>query len=121
MRSVEDTMAKIWLLQGAPDAAGWEELRRDSQDEKVDIIHLDPHVWALMRSDEAPGGYEGLEASEPADGLYLDPQGRPLYLAAGRVVEGPEPVIAALGIQAQRLLNEIGDPDIVLERLGRAF
>ncbi len=114
-------MAKIWLIRGEPDAAGWETLREDSKEERVDIIHLDPHVWALLRADAAPEGYEELQSTDPPDGLYLDPQGRPLYLAGGEVVGSPEEVIELLGEQARRLLEEIGDPVIVLERLGKVF
>ena len=114
-------MARIWLLRGEPDASGWDALRRDSQEERVDIIHLDPQVWALLRADVAPEGYEGLEVSEPPDGLYLDPQGRPLYLAVGEVVGSPEEVIAALGDRARRLVDETHDPVTALERLGRVF
>ena len=114
-------MAKIWLIRGEPDAAGWEVLREDSKEERVDIIHLDPRVWALLRAEAAPDGYEGLESIEPPDGLYLDPQGRPLYLVGGEVVDSPEEVIATLGERAQRLLDEVGDPVVVLERMGKVF
>jgi hypothetical protein len=121
MRYVEDTMARLWLLKGDPDAPGWQALRSDQQEEKVDIIHLDPHVWAILRSDQQPGGYDGLDAGEPPDGIYLDPNGSPLYLANGEVVAGARDVISALGADAEQLLERIGDPEAVLERLGRAF
>jgi len=114
-------MTKLWLLRGAHDAPGWNELRQDSKDERVDIVHLDPGVWALMRAGQAPSKYEGLEAEDPSDGLYLDPNGSPLYLVAGETVPGPEFVIEALGQQARDLLEEIGDADAVLDRFGRAF
>jgi hypothetical protein len=55
------------------------------------------------------------------DGLYLDPHGRPLYLAHGDIVDGPGPVIEALGPRAKELLEKIGDPETVIDRLGRAF
>ena len=73
-------MAKLWLLRGAHDAPGWNTLRQDLKDEKVDIQHLDPKVWALVLADDAPTGYEGLEAVEPADGMYLDPNGSPTII-----------------------------------------
>jgi len=114
-------MTKLWLLRGAHDAPGWKELRQDSKDERIDIVHLDPGVWALMQADRAPSKYDGLEAEEPSDGLYLDPNGSPLYLVAGEIVAGPEVVIEALGPQARDLLEKIGDADVVLERFGRAF
>lgn len=121
MRYVEDTMARLWILRGEPDAPGWQTLRSDHEGEKVDIIHLDPHVWAILRSDQEPQGYQGLTALEPTDGMYLDPNGSPLYLANGEIVGCARDVIAALGADAERLLQQIGDPETVLERLGRAF
>ena len=121
MPNAEVAIATIWFIRGEPDAAGWDALRQDSKDEKVDIIHLDPRVWALLRADAAPQGYEGLESSPPPDGLYLDPQGRPLYLVGGEVVRSPEEVIATLGERARELLEEIGDPVAVLDRMGKVF
>jgi len=40
-------------------------------------------------------------------------------VAGGREVRGPLDVLATLGEPAQELLRKIGDPDAVLERLGR--
>ena len=114
-------MAKLWLLRGGFDAPGWNDLRTDSKEERVDIVHLDPKVWALVRADEAPTIYEGLEGTDPPDGLYIDPNGSPLYLAAGEIVPGPEDVIDALGDQAQALLEKVGDGNSVLERLGLVY
>ena len=114
-------MARLWLLKGNPEAPGWQALRADQDAEKVDIVHLDPHVWAILRSDEPPRGYDGLGAVEPQDGIYLDPNGSPLYLANGQIVASARDVISALGADAERLLARIGDPETVLERLGRAF
>jgi hypothetical protein len=114
-------MSKLWLLQGDHDAPGWNVLRQDLKDEKVDIIHLDPKVWAVVDADEPPSGYEGLEAVEPQTGVYLDPNGSPLYLVNGTIVRTPEEVVNALGHRAQQLLEQIGDPHTVLERIGRAF
>ncbi len=114
-------MPKLWLLRGPHEAPGWQTLRADHEQERVDIVHLDPKVWALVRADDPPTGYEGMEPSEPPDGVYLDPNGSPLYLAGGEIVRGGREVIAALGEQAQQLLDRIGDPETVLERLGRAF
>jgi len=111
----------FWLLKGDLDAPGLDVLRKDYEDEKVDIVHLDPKVWAVVEADEPPAGYEGLTAVEPADGLYLDPNGSPLYLAGGAVVTSAEAVIEVLGPEAQTLLEKIGDAHTVLQRLGRAF
>ena len=114
-------MSRLWLLRGALDAPGWKLLQADQKAEKVDIVHLDPPVWALVRADQPPAGYEGLDATEPRDGLYLDPNGSPMYVAAGQPVKGPLDVIHALGGEAGALLEKIKDPDVVLERLGRVF
>jgi len=114
-------MSPLWLLKGGHEAPGWQTLRQAQEDEKVDIIHLDPKVWAIVRADEPPTGYEGLEPSEPLDGLYLDPNGSPLYLANGTVATSPEDVIRALGDEAKAMLEEINDGHTVLERLGRVF
>jgi len=114
-------MARLWLLRGPTDAPGWQALRTAHEQERVDIIHLDPHVWALIRADEAPAEYDGLTAVEPQDGLYLDPNGSPLYLAGGEIVPNAREVVTALGDDARELLDRIGDADTVLERMGRAF
>ncbi len=114
-------MSKYWLLKGDFKAPGWGTLRKDYDDKKIEIVHLDPKVWAMVEADDAPGGYEGLTAVEPIDGLYLDPNGNALYLVGGAVVRTPEEVIAALGDEATTLLEKIGDPHTVLQRVGRAF
>lgn len=114
-------MSRLWLMKGDHDAPGWQTLRSDFEDEKVDIVHLDPKVWAMVRADEPPSGYEGLTASEPLDGLYLDPNGSPLYLANGEVVKKAVEVVRAIGGSASEMLTEIGDPTTVLERIGRVF
>jgi hypothetical protein len=114
-------MPKLWLIKGDLDASGWNVLRKDYEDEKVEIVHLDPKVWAMIDATDPPTGYEGLMVVEPADGLYLDPNGSPMYLVDGSVVKTAEEVIAALGDEALELLEEIGDAHTVLQRMGRAF
>lgn len=114
-------MAKLWILNGNLEAPGWQTLRSDHEAEKVDIVHLDPRVWALISADEPPAGYEGLTPGEPVDGVYVDPNGSPLYLVNGAVVADATSVVQALGEQATSLLETLGDADRVLERLGRAF
>ena len=116
-----DDMPKYWLLKGNFDAPGWDVLRREYDDEKVEIVHLDPKVWAMVEADDPPAGYDGLTAAEPADGLYLDPQGNALYLVNGAVVRTAEEVIAALGDEASEMFEKIGDAHTVLQRMGRAF
>lgn len=114
-------MPKFWLLKGEFSAPGWNTLRKEYDDEKIEIVHLDPKVWAMIEADEPPAGYDGLTAVEPVDGLYLDPNGNALYLVDGAVVKTPEEVIAALGSDAVELLEKIGDSHTTLQRLGRAF
>jgi hypothetical protein len=111
----------LWLLKGGLDAPGWNALRKDYEDKKIEIIHLDPKVWAVIEREEPPAGYDGLTAVEPSDGLYLDPNGSPMYLVGGSVVRSAEEVIAALGDEAREMLEKTGDAHTALERLGRAF
>ena len=114
-------MSRLWLLRGEREAPGWQVLRGDQQEDRVDMVHLDPRVWAIVRADEPPSGYEGVEAVEPPDGLYLDPNGAPLYLVDGKPVKSAEDVIRTLGDDALSLLDKIGDPHTVLQKLGRVF
>jgi len=114
-------MSRLWLLKGDHEAPGWQTLRKAQEDEKVDIIHLDAKVWAVVQGDEPPTGFEGLEATQPPDGLYLDPNGSPLYIAKGVVAAKPEEVIRGLGEKAITMFEETGDGHLVLERLGRVF
>ncbi len=114
-------MPKYWLLKGNLDAPGWNALRKDYDDEKVEIVHLDPKVWAMIEAEDPPSGYDGLTAVEPVDGLYLDPNGNALYLVDGAVVKTAEEVVATLGDDAVAMLEKIGDAHTVLQRFGRAF
>ena len=114
-------MAKLWILRGAHEAPGWNQLRKAYDDEKVDIIHLDAKVWAVIQAEEAPSGYEGLGAEEPADGMYIDPNGTPLFLVGGSVVTSAEAVVEALGEEPRGMLEETRDATVVLERLGKVY
>ncbi len=114
-------MDAIWLLKGPYDAPGWKPLETDARSDKIDVLLFDRAAWALMRAPEAPTKYEGLVASVPADGLYLDDQGRGIYVVGAQLVQGPKDVLATLGPQAQELLQKYGDPDVVLERMGRVY
>lgn len=111
----------LWLMKADPDAPGWRDLERDAKADAIDVIHFDRHAWALVEAERAPSGYDGFEIGHPPDGLYVDPNGRPLYLVGGREVPRAEDVIEALGADAKALLGKLGDPDRVLERLGRAY
>ena len=114
-------MPKYWLLKGNLDAPGWNALRKDYDDKKVEIVHLDPKVWAMVEAEDPPSGYDGLTAVEPADGLYLDPNGNALYLIDGAVVTTAEEVIATLGDDAEAMFEKTGDAHTVLQRFGRVF
>ncbi|MCG6950087.1 MAG: hypothetical protein LJE93_14340 [Acidobacteria bacterium] len=114
-------MAKLWILRGEHEAPGWNQLRKAYEDEKVDIIHLDAKVWAIIDDEEEPTGFEGLTASEPADGMYIDPNGSPLYIANGEILKSAEEVVRALGDKAREMLETTGDAETALERIGRVF
>jgi len=113
-------MDALWLLKGPYEAPGWGPLEADSRANKTDVLLFDRAAWALVRAPEAPA-YEGLAAKTPADGLYLDDQGRGIYVAGGVEVRSAREVLAALGPQAQELLQKTSDPDTVLEHLGRVY
>lgn len=114
-------MATIWILRGDHEAPGWNQLRKAYEDEKVEIIHLDAKVWAIIDAEKEPSGYEGLTASPPPDGMYIDPNGTPLYLVGGEVVPTAEALIEGLGPEAHDMLEKTGDAATALERLGRVF
>jgi len=117
----ETPMDPIWLLKGPHEAPGWGPLEQDSRGDKLDVLLFDRDAWALVRAATAPTRYEGLAPATPTSGLYLNNQGQPVYLAEGMQVATARDVIASLGKTAQALLLEVGDPDLVLERLGRVY
>jgi hypothetical protein len=114
-------MDPIWLLKGPYEAPGWKLLEADSRAKQIDLLLFDRAAWALARAPEAPAQYEGLAPSVPADGLYLDDQGRGVYVVGGKLVQGPKDVLATLGPQAEEMLKKVGDADVALERLGRVY
>lgn len=114
-------MDALWLLKGPYEAPGWGPLEGDSRGNKIDVLVFDRSAWALVRAPEAPAKYEGLVPMTPPDGLYLDPQGRPVYVAGGQQVRDASAVLRGLGQEAQDLMKKIGDADTVLDRLGRVF
>ena len=114
-------MDAIWLLRGPYDAPGWRPLEADSRADKIDLLLFDRAEWALMRAPEAPTQYEGFTVTVPPDGLYLDDQGRGVYVVGAKLVQGPNEVLATLGPKAQELLQKIGDADTVLHRMGRVY
>lgn len=113
-------MGALWLLKGPHEAPGWRPLESDARAKKVDVLLFDRDAWALVQSADAPR-YDGLVPTPPPDGLYLDHQGCGVYLVGGQQVKGARDVVAALGRDAQELLEKLGDPDTVLERLGRVY
>ncbi len=114
-------MESIWLLKGKHEAPGWGPLERDAREKKADVLLFDRDAWALVRAAQAPAQYEGLVPASPPSGLYIDNQGRSLYIADGQQVKTAREVLATLGEPAQELMKKTGDPDTVLERLGRAY
>jgi len=114
-------MHPLWLLEGPHEAPGWKPLEADARGDKIELLLFDRAAWALVRAPEPPAQYPGLSPVAPADGLYLDDQGRGVYVAGGRKVRGPREVLATLGPEAEALLQKIGDPDTVLDRLGRVY
>jgi hypothetical protein len=114
-------MDPLWLLRGTREAPGWGPLEGDARGNRIDLLLFDRAAWALVRAPEAPVQYPGLVPAAPADGLYLDDDGRTVYVAGGREVRGAREVVAALGAGAQELLGQVRDPDVVLEKLGRVY
>ena len=114
-------MAKLWILRGAHEAPGWNQLRKAYEDEKVDIIHLDAKVWAIINAEDEPSDFEGLSTGDPADGMYIAPNGSPLFLAGGEILASAEAVIEALGPEAQEMLEKTGNAETALERLRKVF
>jgi hypothetical protein len=114
-------MDPLWLLEGERSAPGWKRLEQDSKNDDVALVIFDRAAWALIRAAEPPDQYEGLAPTEPRDGLYVSEQGIPVYVVDREEVRTAEQLIDALGEEARQLLDEIGDPIKVLERLGRAF
>lgn len=114
-------MNPLWLLKGKPSAPGWTKLQIDHQSGEADVLHFDRDAWALVYAAEKPKGYDGLEAQQPPDGVYLDQHGRPCYVSNCAEVHSARAVIRNLGPEAAEMLERVGDPDLALERLGRAF
>jgi hypothetical protein len=114
-------MPQLWLLKGAYEAPGWKDLERDSKAGEVDVVMFDRLAWAMLEADEAPKGYEGLEPTRPVTGLYISPEGNPLYVVDGDQVSSARVVLEALGPEALAMLEKVKDPDTALERLGKAY
>lgn len=111
----------VWLLRGGPSAPGWFKLEADFRAEAAEVLLFDRDRWALVQAEEAPEGYEEMTAEVPSDGLYLDQHGRPSYILGAREVHSARVVVKELGDEAAALMEKLGDADLVLERLGRAY
>ena len=35
-------MSRLWLLRGAHEAPGWQSLRTDQEEDRVEMVHIDP-------------------------------------------------------------------------------
>jgi hypothetical protein len=114
-------MEKLWLLRGNYEAPGWKDLERDAKADVTDVVLFDRLGWALVNAAEAPDQYEGMQVSEPPDGLYLDPNGVPMYLVNRQEVASAKEVIEALGAEAAEMLEKTGDAHTALERLGKVY
>jgi hypothetical protein len=114
-------MNPLWLLKGKPGAPGWINLRTAHEAGTIDVLHYDPDRWALAYAPARPEGFEGITVVEPPDGVYLDQHGRPCYVSGCQEVHNARAVLRALGAEAEAMLQRVGDPDLALERLGRAF
>ncbi|MCP4898651.1 MAG: hypothetical protein GY906_16890 [bacterium] len=114
-------MEPLWILRGKYEAPGWKNLEKDAKEGVTDVVMFDRLGWALVRAAEAPTAYEGMKATEPPDGLYLDPSGSPIYLFNREGLDSAEDLVRALGPDAEKLFEELGDAHAVLERMGKVY
>ena len=113
-------MDPLWLLKGDFYTPGWKDLERDAKADKVDWVLFDRDAFAIIAAQEPPE-YEGFTVGEPGDGLYVDQQGNSVCIFDRELLRRPEELIEKLGPEAQQLLEKLGDPVAVLQRLGKAF
>jgi len=117
-------MAKPWILRGAHAAPGAPTNMASRNERKTDRFTGPPQKTLPRRSSTtmpSPTDYEDLHAEEAADGMYIDPNGTPLFLVGGTIVASAEAVVETLGQEAQDLLADVGEGIVVLERLGKVF
>ena len=118
----KDKIKQLWILKGARDEPGWGPLETDARAGRVDVVIFDRGAgWALIFAKDAPGGYEGMVATSPRDGLYVSENGYPIYVVNGREVPNGRTVIKAIGKEAEEMLQTMGDAEAVLQRLGYAY
>lgn len=112
----------LWLLRGDRTEPGWGPLEADARSGEMAVVIFDRGAgWALVRSTNPVEQYEGMVSEAPKDGLYVSEQGYPIYIVNRQEVRGPREVIAAIGDKAEKMLEEMDDPDAVLQRLGYAY
>jgi hypothetical protein len=120
--SNDSKIKRLWLLKGEHIVPGWGPLEEDAKSGKVAVVIFDRvEGWALVRAEERVDGYEGLVPEAPRDGLYVSEHGYPIYVVGQEEVRTAREVVAAIGERAETLLDELGDPDTVLQRLGYAY
>ncbi len=122
MMRMTDKSKKFWLLKGARDEAGWAPLESDARSEKIDVVIFDRgEGWALVFAENAPVGYEGMKAVVPKDGLYVSENGYPVYIVDCQEVPNGKSIIKAIGPNAEKMLDDLGDPESVLQKLGYVY
>ena len=122
MIASNNSARKLWLLRGNREVPGWRTLEEDAKSGKTDVLIFDRgDGWALIAGEAAPTTYEEMHPEPPVDGLYVSENGYPIYVVACREVRNAKAVIDAIGGDAASMLEEIGDADTVLQRVGRAF
>lgn len=111
----------LWIIEGEHDAPGWKTLLADAKAEKLDWRLLDRDAFVIVEADEPPTQYEGMVPAAPVDGLYIDQQGNHLYIVDRGQVAGPDELFEALGDEAKKLRDELGDHLVALQQLGKAY
>ena len=113
-------MKKLFLISGSYQQEGWKQLEQDAKQGKADVLLFDRDAWALIFDEQEPA-YPGMKTSQPENGLYVAQTGNYAYVVDQQEVHSATEVVQALGPEAIEMLEKIGDGDLVLQRLGRAF
>ena len=113
-------MKKLFLVSGSHQQKGWKQLEQEAKEGKVDVLLFDRDAWALVFDEQEPA-YPEMKTSLPENGLYVSQAGNYVYVVDQQEVPSATEVIQALGPDAREMFQKIGDGDLVLQRLGRAF
>jgi hypothetical protein len=89
-------MDVLWLLKGPHEARGGN--RSPTHARTINVLLFDRSAWALVQAPEAD---EVRARPQSPDGLCLDPQGRPIYVAGGPAGASARDVLAGFGQQAE--------------------